>query len=82
MQVPLASHPKWSALVSGKLTPKLEFFAAKILLSRLTQSVKRDPLAWNVEVCAQLLARLYAVNSRLPSAERDLAAIFGPGATP
>ena len=75
MVVPPFSHRAWNDVLVGKSTPKLEFFAAKILLTRLVLTVKRDPAA--ATACAKELHDLFAANAHLPSAQRDVAKIIG-----
>ena len=75
MLVPPVSHHAWNDILVGKLSPKLEFFAAKILLTRLVLLVKRDPAT--VPSCAKELQGLFVANAHLPSAQRDVAKICG-----
>ncbi len=41
MDVPSKSNKAWQDIVTGKKTYQLKFLAAKILLGRLTRSVRR-----------------------------------------
>jgi len=77
MLVPPASNEAWNNVVTGKTNPKLEFFAAKVLLARLVLVVKRDPAAPTVQTCAKQLFELFSTNAHIPSAQRDIAKIFG-----
>jgi hypothetical protein len=72
MALPQASHRIWSDLVTGRRTIAYEFLAAKMLIARLRLVMHADPQPATELRCALELHRLYAENSGLPSARRDL----------
>ena len=72
MALPPASHPIWSDLVTGRKTIAFEFLAAKMLIARLRLVLHTDRGPASESRCALELHRLYAENSGLPSARRDV----------
>ncbi len=77
MSVPPKDHPEWAAIVTGKKTYALRFLAAKILLGRLTRTVKADASPDNVSAAVNELHALYTKNAATQSAKDDLKTIFG-----
>jgi hypothetical protein len=71
-QYPQASHPIWSDLVAGRKTVVLEFLAANMLIARLRLVMYADQQPATAVRCAMEPYGLYASNSGLPSARRDL----------
>lgn len=71
-----AVHPVWSELVSGQRRCNLQFLAGKILLRRLEQAVRENPLPGHVAACARELHALYANNRNIPAARNDVKVIM------
>jgi hypothetical protein len=77
MDVPSKTHKGWQDVVTGKKTFQLKFLAAKILLGRLTRSVKDNPTPDNVKASIDQLHDIFAQNVHIPSVQDDLKTIFG-----
>ncbi len=77
MSVPPRDNPKWEEIITGKKTYTLKFLAAKILLGRLTRTVKADSAPANVSAAVDELHALYTKNAATQSAKDDLKTIFG-----
>ncbi len=77
MDVPSKSNKAWQDVVTGKKAFTLKFLAAKILLGRLTRSVKDDPSPGNVAEAVEQLYTLLSQNAHVPSVQDDLKTIFG-----
>lgn len=77
MDVPNISHKGWQDVVTGKKTYALKFLAAKIMLGRLTRSIKDNPSPDNVKAGVEQLHNLLAQNAHVPSVQDDLKTIFG-----
>ncbi|WP_243358093.1 hypothetical protein [Fundidesulfovibrio terrae] len=77
MDVPSKSNKGWQDIVTGKKTYTLKFLAAKILLGRLTRSIKDNPSPDNVSSGVEQLHNLLAQNAHVPSVQEDLKTIFG-----
>jgi hypothetical protein len=77
MDVPSKSNKAWQDIVTGKKTYQLKFLAAKILLGRLTRSVKEDPSSDNINASVDQLYAIFANNVNMPSVQDDLKTIFG-----
>ncbi|WP_029459484.1 hypothetical protein [Solidesulfovibrio alcoholivorans] len=75
MHLPDRNASIWNEIVTGKKTCQLKFLAAKILLGRLTRSVKEDGSEENITAGIDQLYALYANNRNMPSARDDLAAL-------
>jgi hypothetical protein len=73
MSLPSPTDPIWSDLVSGRAEIPFEFLAAKMLIVRLRMAMHEDSSPASVVRCALQLHQLYADNSALPSAQRDIA---------
>jgi len=77
MDVPSKSNPAWTDIVTGKKAYQLKFLAAKILLGRLTRSVKEDPTPDTIKASVDQLYAIFANNVNMPSVQDDLKTIFG-----
>ena len=77
MDVPSKSNKAWVDIVTGKKTFQLKFLAAKILLGRLTRSVKEDPSPENISSSIDQIYAIFANNVNMPSVQDDLKTIFG-----
>lgn len=77
MDVPSKSNQAWKDIVTGKKTFQLKFLAAKILLGRLTRSVKEDPSPENINASVDQIYAIFANNVNMPSVQDDLKTIFG-----
>lgn len=76
MNVPPASHPIWSDIVSGKVIPDFDFLAAKILVGTISRKMVKDQSATNLGKCARELREIFAQNADLPKVQKDLEKIF------
>lgn len=76
MDVPAASDPRWSELLTSVSDPGFEFLAARIFMGRAKAQLKQDGSDGNVSKLAAQLQALYVENARLPKVQRDLAKIF------
>jgi len=72
MNLPPASHPTWSELVTGKRKVVFELLAARMLLTRLQMNLAKDKSPESVAVCASQLREVFLQNGSLPGAKRDL----------
>lgn len=77
MDVPPASHPVWSNIVSGQASYEYEFLATKLILRHLTYQVKTQPTTDMIQHCAQELRNIFVRNVNLACVQRDLIQIFG-----
>lgn len=77
MELPGKNDPMWKDIVLGKKSYQLKFLAAKILLGRLTRSVKAEPSPENIQATADQLYAIFANNLNIPSVQDDLKTIFG-----
>ena len=75
MRLPAKNDRIWNDIVTGKKAYPLKFLAAKILLGRLTHSVKKDHSPENITTSIDQLYAIYANNINIPCAQEDLAAI-------
>jgi hypothetical protein len=72
MNLPPASHPTWSEIVTGKKKVVFELLAARMLLTRLRMNLARDKSPEAVAQCATQLREIFLQNGALPGAKRDL----------
>ncbi|EKO37616.1 MAG: hypothetical protein B193_3711 [Solidesulfovibrio magneticus str. Maddingley MBC34] len=77
MDVPSKSNKAWQDIVTGKRTFQLKFLAAKILLGRLTRTVKEDPSPNTISNSVDQIYALFSSNLNMPSVQEDLKTIFG-----
>ena len=77
MDVPSKSNKAWQDIVTGKKTFQLKFLAAKILLGRLTRTVKEDPSPNTISNSVDQIYALFSSNLNMPSVQEDLKTIFG-----
>ena len=78
MQVPPATHPAWTDLLTGKNTHQPAFLAARMLVVRSRMElVKSGDKPETVRKYAAELRELFAQNADSPSVQQDLAKIFG-----
>ncbi|QAZ68147.1 hypothetical protein [Solidesulfovibrio carbinolicus] len=77
MDVPSKSNKTWQDIVTGKKTFQLKFLAAKILLGRLTRTVKEDPSPNTINNSVDQIYTLFSSNLNMPSVQEDLKTIFG-----
>jgi len=77
MNIPESSNPKWTDIVTGKLTYQFTFLGAKILLGHLLITTKNDSSPEKIKKCASELRELFNRNTKLPSVQEDLKKIFG-----
>lgn len=77
MDVPSKSNKAWQDIVTGKKTFQLKFLAAKILLGRLTRTVKDDPSPNTISNSVDQLYAIFTNNKNMPSVQEDLHTIFG-----
>ncbi len=77
MDVPSKSNKAWQDIVTGKKTFQLKFLAAKILLGRLTRTVKEDPSPNTISNSVDQIYALFSSNLNMPSVQDDLKTIFG-----
>ena len=80
MDVPAASDPRWSELITSVSDPGFEFLAARIFMGRAKAQLKQDGSPTNVSKLVGQLHALYSENARLPKVQRDLAKIFSGAA--
>jgi hypothetical protein len=77
MQVPPATHPSWSGLVTGKKTQQPAFMAARMLVMRCRMELsKSNNHPDEVRKYVAQLHDLYAKNADCPSVKQDLATLF------
>ncbi|WP_043640487.1 hypothetical protein [Desulfovibrio sp. TomC] len=76
MDVPSKSNKAWQDIVTGKKTFQLKFLAAKILLGRLTRTVKEDPSPSTISSSVDQLYAIFSNNLNMPSVQDDLKTIF------
>jgi len=77
MDLPSKSNKTWQDIVTGKKTFQLKFLAAKILLGRLTRTVKEDPSPNTIGNSVDQIYALFSSNLNMPSVQDDLKTIFG-----
>ena len=77
MDIANSSNPKWTDIVTGKLTYQFKFLGAKILLGHLLITTKNDSSPETIKKCATDLRELFHRNTKLPSVQEDLKKIFG-----
>ncbi|HML56155.1 MAG TPA: hypothetical protein PKC79_18830 [Solidesulfovibrio magneticus] len=77
MDVPSKSNKAWQDIVTGKKTFQLKFLAAKILLGRLTRTVKEDPSPNTISNSVDQIYALFSSNVNMPSVQEDMKTIFG-----
>jgi hypothetical protein len=73
--VPAVNHPKWKELVLGKGQYQFQSLAAKILLSRILNSVKNDMSEANISKCVKEVYEFFVKNEAI--AQGDIQKIFG-----
>ena len=71
MQIPQRGHRVWTAILEGKTSFPLSFFAAKILVVRSRSIAAKDPS--RIRALSDELYDLYANNINTPSAKADIA---------
>ena len=77
MAIPSSIHPSWANLITGTRQVALQLLPAKILMVRLTMSIKRDGSQENLRACIGEIRKLYESNANSPAAQADIKAIFG-----
>jgi len=77
MNVPPASDPRWSDIVSGKEMPDFGFLAVRILVGTIGRKLAKDQSGANLEKCTRELREFFAQNADLPPVQEDLKKIFG-----
>ena len=78
MQVPPASHPTWSSLVTGKSPHQPVFLAARMFIVRASMELRNSGgKPETVRKCAEQLRELFAQNAECGSVQQDLAKLFG-----
>jgi hypothetical protein len=77
MAVPGKIDPKWKKLLTGEITPDLNFLAVKMLLGRLNLKYKKDPSNATATACITELVTFFEKNAAMPAAQNDLKKIFG-----
>lgn len=72
MNLPPPSDPLWSDIVTGRRKVAFEFLAARMLVTRLQMNAVRDKSPQTLSQLAGQLRELFAANSNLPAAKKDL----------
>jgi hypothetical protein len=75
--LPSIADPRWRQVASGAIKPQFEFLAVKILLGRIGMDLARDSSPRALDKAAEELRALLEKNAALPTAQRDIAKIFG-----
>lgn len=80
MEVPDMDQEIWRDIVTGRTKCPLKFLATKILLGRLTRSVKENRSPENIVANARQLHNLFLQNAYVPSVQEDLKTLLSlPG---
>jgi hypothetical protein len=77
MLLPPVSDRRWRDVVTGTVQYDFDFLAIKIFLGRISINLMRDSSEASIAGCVEELRHLLAKNANLPSAQRDIAKIFG-----
>jgi hypothetical protein len=77
MQVPPATHPAWTGLLTGKAKCEPTFLAARMLIVRCRMELVKGPAPEKVKKYVTELRELYASNADCASVQQDLPKIFG-----
>jgi hypothetical protein len=76
MNVPTASDPAWTNILTGKTRYQFEFLATNFLLGSLINQVNRDPSPRSIRKCAEELHNIFARNADMRTVQNDLRRIF------
>jgi hypothetical protein len=77
MQVPPATHPSWSDLLTGKKAQQPAFMAARMFIVRCRMELTKNKFnADEVRKSAAQLRDLYVKNADCPSVKQDLATLL------
>jgi hypothetical protein len=73
--IPSRLDPRWRDVASGKINPRWQNLAVKMMMMRILNTTKADPSPMTVAKCAAEVHGFFTGNSAAAAA--DLAAIFG-----
>ncbi len=77
-QVPPATHPTWSKLLTGETKYRPAFLAARMFIVRASMELRSSGgKPETVRKCAEHLRELFMQNADCDSVQRDLAKLFG-----
>jgi hypothetical protein len=76
MQVPPATHPSWTALLTGKKAQQPAFMAARMLIVRCRMELAKNSGPDELRKFAAQLHDLYVKNADCPSVKQDLATLL------
>ncbi len=77
MQVPPATHPSWSGLLTGKKAQQPAFMAARMLIVRCRMDLaKSNNNPEQLRKYTNELRDLYVKNADCPSVKQDLATVL------
>ena len=72
--IPSPLDPRWRDLVTGKVAPRWQNLAVKLMMKRVLDATTADPKPMNVAKCVNEVHSYFVKNSAAAAA--DLSAIF------
>lgn len=81
MQLPSINHPIWKELITKRPEHQFEFFAFKLILSRMNMEYEKHPSPQAIETHARELKSFLEKNANLPKLQNDVRKLFGKEAT-
>ncbi|MBN2069692.1 MAG: hypothetical protein JW739_08660 [Opitutales bacterium] len=80
MPLPNINHPIWKELITKRPEHQFDFFAFKLILSRLNMEYEKNPSPQAIETYARELKAFLEKNANLPKLQNDVRKLFGNGA--
>jgi hypothetical protein len=74
LTVPPKTASCWRDIATGKIVKPWEALALKIMMMRISNTVKADPSAANVDKCAGEIYEFFVKNQKI--AQKDIASIL------